>query len=191
MFRFFKKKTPRDIFNGRFIKKEAFKVGGIQYYQFNEIFNLPFERGIMALATYTELEMCVSSTYLSEHIKAMDRALNPPDGKISIYHINTLNEMLKERTNLIPDTEMLYKFASIVFFDENEQPYNYEYEYNQKKIAHWKKYPEALGFFLQQPIMTLIPFSNISHKTLLEALKVSDLVNQAHLERMQQLSSKE
>jgi hypothetical protein len=59
---------------------------------------------------------------------------------------------------MITDADLIYKLASVVFFDKSESPTHYEHGYNQKKIEHWKKKASMYDFFLQMPVQQLVPF---------------------------------
>lgn len=134
----------------------AFTCAGRKYYRFADISNLPYERGLQAIMVYNEVDMRCSREYLSKHIEAMDKILH--EKNIDIYKINQLNEMLKQRLNLITDVDLLYKLASVCYFDDSEKPEVYEPEYAEKKIAIWRKDKGVHAFFMQQPLLELMPF---------------------------------
>jgi len=69
-----------------------------------------------------------------------------------------LNNQLSERLEFIYDTDLVYKLASVVYFDEKENPEDYDWTYNQKKIDKWKKDKSINDFFLTMPIADLVPF---------------------------------
>ncbi len=52
----------------------------------------------------------------------------------------------------------MYKLASVVFFDQYENPDVYEFKYGENKIRFWKKDIQMKSFFLQKPLMELIPY---------------------------------
>jgi len=151
------RKDPKKIFpNQKHIIEYAFSVAGVDYYQFNDVYNLPYERGLTALSFYEEARMRCSREYLERHIKAVREILRAK--KIDIFKLNQLNEQMNERLNLQLDVDLLYKVASIIFFDKNENPILYDMEYCKKKIDFWKKNKGVSDFFLQKPIKDLIPF---------------------------------
>lgn len=152
----FKRKDKSVFPNQKHIIDFAFEINGVKYYQFNDTFNLPYERGLMALAVYEEVRMRCSREYLEKHVEACRTLLH--DAKIDIFKLNALNEQLQDRLNLITDTDLLYKLASVVFFDKNENPTLYEQDYCKKKIDLWKKHKDVSSFFLQKPLVELIPF---------------------------------
>lgn len=134
----------------------AFTSGGTKYYRFADITNLPYERGLMAMHVYSEVDMRCSRNFLIHYSDAIDKLLHSK--QIDIFKINQLNEILKQRLSMTTDTELLYKLASVCFFDKTENPAVYEPEYAEKKIAKWKKDNKANDFFLQKPLLDLMPF---------------------------------
>lgn len=134
----------------------AFTSGGTKYYRFADITNLPYERGLMALVAYNEVEMRCSREFLIKYQGAVDKLLH--DQKIDIFKIQQLNEILKQRLQLPTDVDLLYKLASICFFDESENPAVYEPAYAEKKIAKWRKDKGVHDFFMQTPLLELMPF---------------------------------
>lgn len=183
------RKDPKRVFpKTDHIITHAFSIAGVDYYQFDDIFNLPFERGLMALAIYEETRMNCSREYLEKHVEVTRELLR--SRSIDIYKLNQLNEQMSERLNISFDASLLYKLASIVFFDKNENPSLYEPEYCEKKIAFWKEHRGVTDFFLQKPLLELIPFlQNVDF----DLEKYSDLIqglNKIHSERLQLLQSK-
>lgn len=183
-------KKPNKLFpNQKQIIKYAFSIGGKEYYQFDDIFALPYERGLMAIAFYHEVNMRCSREYLIKHVEAISNILHNSN-KIDVFGIDALNNQMKERLDLVVDVDLLYKLASVVFFDELENPCLYEMEYNQKKIEQWKKNSSVGAFFLQQPIQELIPFLKSVEVDLDMYSPLNEKLNQYHLERIQALNSK-
>ena len=78
--------------------------------------------------------------------------------KIDIFKIQQLNELLKQRLQMPTDVDLLYKLASICFFDKSENPAVYEPAYAEKKIAKWRKDKGVRDFFMQTPLLELMPF---------------------------------
>lgn len=134
----------------------AFTSGGRKYYCFEDINNLPYQRGRYALAVFNEIQMRCSREFLLEFTKKMDEELHKQT--IDIFTIKQLNDMMKDRLTLVADLDLCYKLASIVYFDETERPEVYEPAYAEKKIARWKKDMDVESFFLQKPLRELMPY---------------------------------
>jgi hypothetical protein len=142
------------------IIKYAFTCGGIEYRCFDDAFNIPYQRGLQAIVYFTEVRQNCDREYLENFYKAMKNCLNPTAERktIEVHKANQVNELLGQRLELPPDTELLYKLASVVYFDDTENPEVYEFGYGAKKIEFWKKNASVKDFFLQKPIVELLPF---------------------------------
>lgn len=154
--RLFRKRFHSRLLDNKYKIIEAFQLGGTTYYMFDQTAEVPTGRMLAALAVYTEMEMRVDKAYLELHTKAMEKLLSDPK-KINVMYIAQLNLNLKERLELMPLPDFVYKLASVVFFDETESPYSYSFEYNYKKIEEWKKSGDTLDFFLSRLSSELIP----------------------------------
>lgn len=134
----------------------AFEIGGKRYFMFESQEAAPTGRQLAALAIYNEMEMRVSKQYLLDHCRAMEILLSDRK-KINLTMIGQLNVNLKERTELMPLPEFVWKLASVVFIGEDENPYDYNFEFNESKIEYWKGAGMELSFFLQTPLTVLVP----------------------------------
>lgn len=156
------------------IVKTAFTIGGIEYLEIDNIYSLPYKRGLKAVQVYEEVRMKCDYEYLKAHTLAIDNIyLSNKIGYEEISKIKRLNDQLKERLFHIIDTDIIYKLAAVVFFDKNESPFDYDESYCRKKIAHWKKHESASEFFFREPLTRLIPFLKLpedSLKTYSEAI---------------------
>jgi hypothetical protein len=183
------RKDPKKLFpNQPHMIEYAFSIAGTDYYRFNDIFNLPYERGLMALAVYEESRMKCSREYLEKHVETVRDLLR--SGKIDIFKINQLNEQMNERLNLALDVDLLYKLASVVFFDDKENPVLYESEYCRKKITFWKENKGVADFFLQTPLRELIPFLTNVDFDLDTYSRLNEDLNKVHSEILQSPNSK-
>lgn len=174
-------RKPKFSLQNDHIVVEAFKCGGVTYKQFDDAFNVPYERALTALTFYEELRMRTTRDFLILHCKAVESILSNPK-KIDIIQLAKLHLQLKERLEWIIEPDLLYKLASVIFFDENESPYIYDFKYGQKKIAHWKKHSEMNAFFLQTPIVKLVPFLKGCEIDFLGYSKVVDQLNKTYLD---------
>lgn len=154
--RIFRKRFRSRLLDNKYKIIEAFQLGGTTYYMFDQAAEVPTGRMLAALAVYAELEMKVDKEYLELHTKAMEKLLSDPK-KINVMYIAQLNLNLKERLELMPLPDFVFKLASVIFFDETESPYSYSFDYNKKKIEEWKKSGDTLDFFLSRLSKELIP----------------------------------
>lgn len=162
-------------------KQYAFTSGGIDYYSFADFNNMPALRGMKTMVFYEEMSMKCTMDYLKMHVEAVESILTKP--QINIFDIKKLNDQLKQRLDIALETELVYKIASIVFFDDKEDVRDYDFAYNSKKIAHWKKY-EADAFFLLKPVQELVPALKDLNANLQQYSQVVRELNALHLENI-------
>lgn len=158
---------------------EAFILDGVRYFQYEDAFEAATGRQLGAIAIYEEMNMRCSREYLEMHVKAMEKILSNPQ-KINVGLIARLNQFLKERLELIVLPDYVYKLASVMFFDETESPYTYNFDYNEKKIAKWKAAGGTLDFFSQTPLGKLIPSMRTLGKDLSTYSQVANQIDRIH-----------
>lgn len=183
----FKKKIPK-FDTAKHPVSFAFSSGGVDYFQFDDPLNTPHKRGFTALTYYREMRMHCTAEYLNGHCDAMDAILGNPQS-IHIGKIAMLNGQMRERLNFVFEPDTSYKFASVVFFDKTEDPTRYDYDYGQKKIALWKKDKTVSDFFLQVPVIRLMPYLSDFDGDLNTYSKTVEAINQYHLERLSEILS--
>lgn len=159
---------------------KAFVYEGRAYYMFDDIFSMPSIRGLQALDYYEEFNMRCTKEYLVRFTEACEKILSN-NKKIDLTGLAILVRHLQERLKMIPVADHIYKLASVVFFDDSENPYNFDREYNKKKIDLWKKDPKVLSFFLQTPLKDLIPYLDSQKTNLVTYSGVVRELNSVHL----------
>lgn len=184
------KRKPKMKAFGSEIATEAFRHAGKVYYQFTDNFKMPAGRAIASMAIYGELKMRCTDDYLRKHIEATETILNAGSGKIRLTQLAQINANLKERLNLAPFPDHIYKLASVIFFDETESPYGYDFAYNQKKIAEWKRDGDLLYFFLSVPFKDLMPFGTLSKEHAANYFNQTELIDKIHLTTLLDILSK-
>ena len=183
------KKSVKQLFpNTESIIEEAFKIDGTTYYRFADLNNLPYKRGLMAYAVYNELDMRCTREYLVLHADAINNILSKPE--INVFDIKKLNDQMMQRLQLTTDVDLMYKLASVAYFDKNENPESYDTAYCEKKIAHWKKHSSVEAFFLSQPLMELLPFLSNADVDLNTYSELNKELNEIHLGVLRLLNSK-
>ena len=169
------KRFPADI---QYPIEFAFEIEGRSFYRFKDYFNIPYERGLKTITFYEEARMKITYEYLEQHTKAVEKILT--SSKIDVYKINELNKILKERLTWYFDTEILYKLASIVFFEKEENPTTYDFKHNIEKIEFWKKHKDVTDFFLQTPMLELMPFLKELEANFQTYSEITNALTKAH-----------
>lgn len=181
----------QDKFNDNgLIISVAFTVAGREYLQADSIYNLPYQRGMGAVKIYEEMKMKCDYDYLKAYATAVNNILSGNQIKLpEIVQLKRLNDHLNERLNIAVDPDLVYKLASVVYFDRTESPFEYDAEYARKKIAFWKKHMTAEDFFLQKPLQELIPYLRSPEITTQTYLEAMETVNKIHWDEVLQLLS--
>lgn len=167
----------------------AFSLNGVDYFEFNDFNAVPCERGFHALSFYNELSMRCDRNYLLAHVQATEDIINNNKG-IKLTDIIKLNQQLKERLELLHEPDIAYKLCSVVFFDATENPYRFEYKYGMEKAEKFKK-AKMDDFFLQTPIVKLMPYISSWASDFQEYCQMVNEINKAHLETISTMLSEQ
>lgn len=170
--------------------KLAFELGGIPYYEFTDSNMAPCERMFAAMDFYNEFNMRCTREYLMAHSTALREQLSGKNGSVDLVNVQKLQIQLEERLEWIFEPESAYKYASVMFVDENEDPYSYDFKYNKEKIALWKKETPS-SFFLTMPVARLFPPLNISKQDFQDYLNIQKKIGTEHLATIFTMLSKE
>jgi hypothetical protein len=160
--------------------KEAFTYRGVVYYMFEDIFTMPTIRGLQALDYYDEFNMRCTKDFLLTFVEAQEAILSNPK-KLDLIKLATLTKYLRERLEMIPVPEHVYRLASVMFFSGDEDPFFFDRQKGAEKIEEWKKDPEILAFFLQSPLKDLIPYLDSQLTNISTYSAIIDRVNEIHL----------
>lgn len=162
----------------------AFRARGVDYYRFANDTKLPCMRAFHAMLISEELRSRTSRAYLEDMCKAGMNLSDTNRQQIPLSDLNKINQLfgqLKERLDWVVEPETLYKMASVVFFDANENVEEYDWDYNKAKIERWKKEP-VNAFFLQMPLQELMGFLNGYSINFLSYFQATESLTKAHLE---------
>jgi hypothetical protein len=187
--RLFKKKFKPYLLDGQYRIVDAFELNGKRYLMFDDQYKVPTGRGLCALTIYEEFNMRCTREYLQAHVRAVELILSDPK-KINLNALAVIHRNLKERLDLALFPDHVYKLASVIFFDESESPYAYDYSYNQKKIAEWKAAGGTLDFFLKTPLRDLIPSLRSLEGSAETFFQVGAMIDELHLKDLQEVTSK-
>ena len=178
--------NPKDYFkDAKHIITYAFTIGERHYFRFDDPLNTPYDRALKTLVYYKELDMNCDREFIKAHTEAFDNALKQPSINIdTLVELKQLNDQLKARLELPKEPELMYKLASVVFFDQSENPYVYEFKYGVNKIKAWKKETTLEDFFLQKPLVELIPYLQFAGENLKQFSEMTEKINQQHLDKI-------
>lgn len=157
----------KKVYNGAAPKERhdqivyAFTSGGVDYYKFSAEVNIPFQRAAAARDIFTEEMWQISPDYLKGWNTALIELITS-DGKKpekKLYEIGILASRLQEQIGMSYSFVRQMKLASVLYFDEVENPLDYQYPYNEAKIKRWTENNDVAGFFLNLPDNYFLPSS--------------------------------
>jgi hypothetical protein len=163
---------------------EAFIHDGTRYLMYENPSEVPTARMLAAQGVYVEMEMRCDKEYLELHCRAVDKILNENKKGINVTYLAQLNMNLRDRLNLMPLPDFVYKLASVIFFDESESPVSYDFGYNEKKVAKWKQDPKLLDFFLNRLATELIPSLKPAEKSSHMFFQVAEKIDKIHRDNL-------
>jgi hypothetical protein len=184
-----KPKIKSFLSDEKFKVVEAFSLNGKKYFMYEDATKTPSGRGLCALTIYEEFNMRCTREYLTAHCRAMEILLSDPK-KINIQAIAVINKNLSERLSMAVFPDHIYKLASVLFFDETESPYNYDYQYNNDKIKEWKATGGSLDFFMKTPLKDLIPALQLQGGNAGTYFQVSEMIDNLHRTDLEEVLSK-
>jgi len=167
------------LFDKKYLMVPAFEIGGRRYFMFDSQTDAPTGRQMASLAIYNEMNMRCTREYLELHTRAMEKLLSDPK-KINVTVIGQLNVNLKERLDLMPLPEFVWKLGSVVFLDEHENPYTYDYELNEEKIKFWKGAGMSVDFFSKTPLAQSVPWLQESQNGSQDYTGIGEAVEKIH-----------
>ena len=137
----------------------AFTSGGVNYFKFVAEVNVPFQRAVAAKDIFTEELWQINPDFLRGWNNGLINLLMDKKKKDEkkLYEIGILASRLKEQMELSMSLVRQLKLATVVYFDEQENPLDYQYPYNKQKLEHWMKHNDVEGFFLNLPEYAFLP----------------------------------
>ena len=136
------------------------------YYELLHSYEMCVKRFKFAQQYINDLQCKIDSETLGKFMKQIKEKCNT--GKL-IDAWNLADEVEYRQTWLFePDT--LYRLASVMYFDLREDISDYDIEYNNNKITHWKK-KDFLKLFLKNLTENSATFLNLSEEDSVGYLK--------------------
>ena len=149
------------------------------------------QRALTVNDFYNELTMRATRDFLLLHCEAVDKILTN-NTKIDLGSLFKLNQQLQERLEMIYETDIIYKIASVVFFTKDENPLDYDDLLGREKIALFKeqdKEDKEMGFFFGTLFKILIGSTGMSDKDLQIYMEVGSQITKEHLKTISTISS--
>jgi hypothetical protein len=166
--------------------EKVFTSGGVQYFRFVNEANIPALRAMSAKDVYAELSFRTTAEHLKGTLLAARQLMN--EGKFTQAAV--LHDTLIQRLDYISHVDILYRLASVLYFDAYENVLDWDPVYNQRKVAAWQADNSIDAFFLKTPISDLLPFADISKIDLASFTTAQRKADESHLATVLQVLSR-
>ena len=146
----------------------AFEIDGKEFYTFKNLLDMPAPRYQRIQEFIREAEMRITSTDLLDLLGLVKDAINK--GKITdaVIFVNSIENLASQ----FIETDTFYRLFTCLFFDLDEDITDYDFDYNEYKIALFKSQPKT-SFFFSQPMKKYLPQIDISQEDLEVFLKLT------------------
>jgi hypothetical protein len=131
----------------------AFTKGGINYFCMSNEIYITLERMEAAIRILREVHWGINPLLLDAMIEEglstiYDEKIK---GKKKLELTADLLQRIKERKALLVSPQLELRLATVKYFDETENIFDYDHTYNLKKLEHWAKNGSVESFFLSLP----------------------------------------
>ena len=164
LFKKLNKQLPTDIRFHPINKKPikwVMKCGNWHLYEFVNTYEMPRKRFAFAQKFFQETQSKITSEALMEYTTATKKLIN--EGKLG--EAFRLLDELEYRNKWLFEPETLLRLASVLYFTIDEDVTDYDFEFNEEKIATFKK-KEMLVHFLKLLTNGQAILSNLSAEDL-------------------------
>lgn len=137
----------------------AFRSGDKNYFRFSTEVNIPFQRAVAARDILTEELWQINPDQLKGWLKGLINVITDDrkKGDKKMFEIGVLAHRLQEQLDMSFSLTRQMKLATVYYFDEMENPLDYQYPYNIEKMKYWMANNDVQGFFLNLPEYLLMP----------------------------------
>lgn len=143
--------------------EKAFKCDGVQYYNFREVEGIAMYRYVILQQYARQFQNRITDDELQQSISECEKHIN--SNPINLTKVVRVLNYIKERSKMTLEPEIMYRIASVTYFDATERLDNYDEGYNTKKIESWKK-KAMLDFFFAKPMKNIINLKGMSSQDL-------------------------
>lgn len=162
----------------------AFSCSEHDFYEFIDSKDMPNARAFAAMEFIEQYNQRTNREFLELLYETIIEACN----KGRLNDVLEITRLAQNKLNHIIEPEVAYKLATAYFLLKDEDPYSYNSELGDKKIAIWKQH-DKLGFFLREPVRKLLGCLTILAEQMPELIVGAAIANRLMLESIGQLRS--
>ena len=148
-----------------------FEVDGIKYYRFKQDTFMPYGRYKMLSMFIKQVDLRMTPEILKGFIDKIEQNISGEKGQVNLTKVYEAIMSMRARLALTFEIETVYQYASVVYFDDSENLYDYDKKHNDEKVSRWRE-ANTLDFFYTKPMGELFGLKSISKQDLETYIKV-------------------
>lgn len=132
---------------------------------------MPYGRYKMLEMFIKQVELNMTKKILMGYIDKIEKNISGETGAVNLTKCFEALQAMKARVVLTFEIETVYSYASVVYFSDSENLYDYDKKLNEDKIASWRE-ANSVDFFYMRPMGELFGLRSISKEDLEAYIKV-------------------
>ena len=148
-----------------------FEVDGVKYYRFKQDTFMPYGRYKMLSMFIKMVDLRMTPEIMMGFIEKIKTNISGEKGQVNLTKVFEAVLSMEARLKLTFEVETVYQYASVVYFDDTENLYDYDKKHNEEKTKRWME-ANTLDFFYMKPMGELFNLKTISKQDLETYIKV-------------------
>lgn len=148
-----------------------FEVDGVKYYRFKQDSFMPYGRYKMMSMFIKQVDLRMTPQILMGYVDKIKSNISGEKGVVNLTKVYEALMAMEARLKLTFEIETVYSYASVVYFDDTENLYDYDKKTNDAKIARWRE-ANTIDFFYMRPMSELFDLKSISKQDLEDYIKI-------------------
>lgn len=166
----------------------VFESRGVQYYRFKSDIELPYGRYTAIQTFLLQYDIRMDTETFRGFMNQLKGFLDGSRGNVNLTKAFETILKMEARAELAFEPQQAYNLASVVYFDEHEILYEYNHEYNKRKIASWQE-DKIVDFFYTKPLAELLGLNAFSQQDLISYIQeATELLKDLNLDTQSQSS---
>jgi hypothetical protein len=141
--------------------EEAFVANGEKFYCFSKDSGMRYGRYIFMQGFIQEADLRMSLDVLKKQNEVMTSWLDGTRPQVNHGKVLELLSIQRQQCDLAFEPETVFRLASCLYFDENEDLRKWDKTYNEKKITKWKE-SHTIDFFFHRLMQEFVNLKDTS-----------------------------
>lgn len=141
------------------------ETDGVKYYRFKQDTMMPYGRYKYLEMFIKQVDLKMTPKILLGFLDKIEQNISGEKGQVNLNKVYEATQAIRARVILTFEIETVYSYASVVYFDDTENLFEYDKKLNDAKIARWRE-ANTIDFFYMRPLDELLGLRTISRQDL-------------------------